>query len=523
MSTDDAPKPHCLGLLHQVNEWTWRAAACPPITEVDYAKLDDALDRMETGALDREAAYERAEVEAYQKDFDTITDRLLVGFRERGLTLSEGIRDPSCQSSSVGRKAEAAKMVMVLSPCCRQLQDEAFRNGELPIGWEPDAEYNFPAKPIRNVGELTEYLHFVLGILREHLSDRTTDDAMLDDIRCELRNSRRAMRAWGITLPTEFNDKPADIHEAERQLELLIDGFAFPVGDANAEANGKPPKPAEQLRMDKPPGGDLEVTDDERARVARRHAEAAARTAEFERRRPVAEAWERIYHTSGCPDRWLQFASALQDFTKLARDAGFGERIDAMVRATADSDTNWAWRFVSGALDYSVDRLAELMKERASVEDFPQWPFVFNNDLPMQFFVDAPVEPPSEAKSVETQAETLKSGDGAGGGRGDANGEQTKEPQRGWKLAYYASSYVEGKLGRRLAAEEVWDYWKEYGFDPADRDTKNAAELAGYEVPPSFETFKTYLSKGRAWFDDRRNEDRKGRRGRSIVDGAEID
>lgn len=115
-------------------------------------------------------------------------------------------------------------------------------------------------------------------------------------------------------------------------------------------------------------------------------------------------------------------------------------------------------------------------------------------------------------------------GDNAtGGGRGDANGGQTKEPQRGWKLAYYASNYMEGKRGCRLSAEDVWDYWKEYGFDPADRDTKNAAELAGYVVPPSFETFKTYLSKGRAWFKDRRNEDRKRRRGRSIVSGDEID
>ena len=51
------------------------------------------------------------------------------------------------------------------------------------------------------------------------------------------------MRAWGIALPTEFNDKPADIHEAERQLVLLID--TPPAGDATTEANSEPPKPVE--------------------------------------------------------------------------------------------------------------------------------------------------------------------------------------------------------------------------------------------------------------------------------------
>lgn len=79
------------------------------------------------------------------------------------------------------------------------------------------------------------------------------------------------------------------------------------------------------------------------------------------------------------------------------------------------------------------------------------------------------------------------------------------------------------KLERKLTAQEVYDYWREYGFDPADKHTENAAELAGYELPDSFETFKTQLPKGRSVFNDCRYENRKGRHGRNIVRGDEID
>ena len=68
----------------------------------------------------------------------------------------------------------------------------------------------------------------------------------------------------------------------------------------------------------------------------------------------------------------------------------------------------------------------------------------------------------------------------------------------------------------------MYDYWKDQGFDPADRDTDNAAELAEYKLPDTFATFETQLSIGRGFFDDRRNENRKGRKGRSIVGEGEI-
>lgn len=139
-----------------------------------------------------------------------------------------------------------------------------------------------------------------------------------------------------------------------------------------------------------------------------------------------------------------------------------------------------------------------------------------------------------QPKPVAQQAETLAGGDGAGivektpGNARAANKPvellgNGRKAQRCEILAYYASRYAELKLERKLTAQDAYDYWKEYGFDPADKHTENAAELAGYQLRDSFETFKTQLSKGRSAFNDRRNETRKGRKGRSIVRGDEID
>ncbi len=103
-----------------------------------------------------------------------------------------------------------------------------------------------------------------------------------------------------------------------------------------------------------------------------------------------------------------------------------------------------------------------------------------------------------------------------------AVGKPAKGIQRCQKLAYYASRYAEWKLEGKLSAQEVYDYWKEYGFAPADKDTENAAELAEYQLPDTFATFQTQLSNGRRAFNDRRNENRKGRQGRSIVGKDEL-
>ena len=126
----------------------------------------------------------------------------------------------------------------------------AWEQQELPFGWEP-RDTTWPDCPIQNVEHLREWLSsWLAGIHRARSSSRGSPELYLDDFQRELRNARRASRekTWGFSLPTEFDDKPADIHEAERQRELLIDGFTMPAGDVKAEANSETAKPVERRR-----------------------------------------------------------------------------------------------------------------------------------------------------------------------------------------------------------------------------------------------------------------------------------
>lgn len=90
------------------------------------------------------------------------------------------------------------------------------------------------------------------------------------------------------------------------------------------------------------------------------------------------------------------------------------------------------------------------------------------------------------------------------------------------RLAYYAAKYAEAKLDRKLTAPEVHEFWTEYGFDVADRETENAADLEGYEIP-ELVTFGPQLSRARGVFHDKRREPRPNRGGRSIAKRTQID
>ena len=57
---------------------------------------------------------------------------------------------------------------------------------------------------------------------------------LLDDIGPALRNARRAMQAWDITVPPGFNQQPENIPEAKLQLELLMPKLA---GEMSPEAD----------------------------------------------------------------------------------------------------------------------------------------------------------------------------------------------------------------------------------------------------------------------------------------------
>ena len=141
-----------------------------------------------------------------------------------------------------------------------ELEREIQARGELPPGWEA-TDSTWPDGPIKTVEHLREWLSsWLRGIHQARSSSRSNPENYLDDVQRELRNTRRATRAWFISLPTEFNDKPADIHDAERQLELLIDGLAPPAGDVKAEANGEPTKPRRGRRK----GTDASCLDSDR-------------------------------------------------------------------------------------------------------------------------------------------------------------------------------------------------------------------------------------------------------------------
>jgi hypothetical protein len=102
---------------------------------------------------------------------------------------------------------------------------EAARSKELPPGWESAADGTLPDWPVRDIHELVDHPKDWHGAL---ISSQYPE-VMLDEFRRELRNARRSLRHF-IAHPTNrprFDDNPADIHETERQLELLIDALSL--------------------------------------------------------------------------------------------------------------------------------------------------------------------------------------------------------------------------------------------------------------------------------------------------------
>jgi hypothetical protein len=114
---------------------------------------------------------------------------------------------------------------------------------ELPGGWEP-RESEWPHSIIQTPEHLREWLKSWLnGIHQARASIFNNAESYLDDVRRELRNTRRAAREWGLSLPDGFNQTPGDIHEAETQLENLIDGW--PIDNRSAPIKATPEHVAE--------------------------------------------------------------------------------------------------------------------------------------------------------------------------------------------------------------------------------------------------------------------------------------
>lgn len=108
----------------------------------------------------------------------------------------------------------------------RVLESEIWNRSEIPYGWDV-GKHVWPNNPITEVSHLRDWLSSWLeGVHRERTrGEFANPERYLGDIQRELRNARLTMRIWKITAPTGFDDDPRDIHEAERQLELLIDSL----------------------------------------------------------------------------------------------------------------------------------------------------------------------------------------------------------------------------------------------------------------------------------------------------------
>lgn len=139
------------------------------------------------------------------------------------------------------RELEAERTIKgLLESVGRILRDAIDERKELPLGWEDNAG-RWPNVPIRDVGVLREWLDgWLIAVWKSRSNEWATPESYLEDIRRELRNARRAARAWSVEVPPSFDDNPADIHEAERQLELLIDQLTV----ANDSPDDVPPPAA---------------------------------------------------------------------------------------------------------------------------------------------------------------------------------------------------------------------------------------------------------------------------------------
>jgi hypothetical protein len=241
----------CLALLNAVQCLQGHYASCEPVTTLDglqFNRVDNENHQVLMERLTDDLAQLRGRLppllKAVDVVFDDRTPRLAIKMRE-SKPLSERGTPPELlrsrfefdlrdyEPSGLPYRAALKHLRCIVDEVAYLLRAAAIERRELPESWEPatwkigtEVQESFPAAPIRDCRELLEWLESWLKRV-QNPSQWKPAGTYLDDVQRELRNARRAMRAWGVSRPPEFNDNPADIHDAEKQLELLIDGLGM--------------------------------------------------------------------------------------------------------------------------------------------------------------------------------------------------------------------------------------------------------------------------------------------------------
>ena len=133
----------------------------------------------------------------------------------------------------------------------------------------------------------------------------------------------------------------------------------------------------------------------------------------------------------------------------------------------------------------------------------------------------AVLETVAEAATALVQWGGQSEGDGGAGLTPEQRKAAFGQLQPAVRKAYLAFQYAETMRGRRLEDREAHDWLKEDGID---QDKLSAGELADYEVPTTFDTFRRYVTEARQALGESKHTRRAGRpTGRSIASGREIE
>ena len=115
-----------------------------------------------------------------------------------------------------------------------QIVQMAEETRELPRSWEPHLDGRLPL-PVRNPSDLVIYLvPFNMTLDSYRSLGRVVPEWLFQEFQRGLRNVRRAFNSFGLADTPTLNDDPANINQAEKQLELLDKWFTATTGQSTS-------------------------------------------------------------------------------------------------------------------------------------------------------------------------------------------------------------------------------------------------------------------------------------------------